>query len=151
MSSSSAEASPASPSVERDFADFPKMSGGYGPRLCGAFADYDHDSCSWKTRQGSLMPEWAAYSEIWPRSGMTRNGTAYRRSPSVPITSVIGCSSLPTPQARDWKDGRGFLKRHGQHSPSLPVALGYQPHIHDLEMMMGFPSKWTDVEPSGTP
>jgi len=61
----------------------------------------DQNSYYWRTSQGSLFETWESYSESWPRSGMTRNGTAYRLSPLVRLTDVIGCSSLPTPNTMD--------------------------------------------------
>lgn len=73
----------------------------YGPNTCESFASYDPPTSSWKTYQ--LCFDWASdeCSEIWPRSGMTRSGTAYRLRPSVRLTSVIGFSSWPTPNAMD--------------------------------------------------
>lgn len=62
--------------------------------------------------------------------------------------------TLPTPQARDWKDGR-FPKQHGQHSPSLPVAIATRggpgrmnPRFR--EWMMGLPIGWTELAPPET-
>src|SRR5438067_326350 len=49
----------------------------YGITSPVSFANYDPATCSWRTSQGSLFEEWAAFSETWPRAGMTRNGTAY--------------------------------------------------------------------------
>jgi len=58
--------------------------------------------------------------------------------------------TLPTCQARDWKDGR-YPKAHGGHSPSLPVALSGHGQIAGRmnprfrEWMMGFPIGWTEL------
>lgn len=75
------------------------MPDGSGPSSLGSFAYYDHDSSSWRTLQGSLLEEWATFSENWPRAGTTRSGIASRRQPSVPLTSVTESLSLPTPTA----------------------------------------------------
>lgn len=74
---------------------------GFGPSSTESFAEYDPDTSSWKTSQGSLLPEWETYSETWPRSGMTRNGKAYRLARLVPPISGGESSLLPTPQAQE--------------------------------------------------
>src|SRR5213075_422028 len=59
-------------------------------------AHYDPRSSSWRTSQDSWLEEgWGASLEDWPNSGMTRSGTAFRRQPSVPRTSVTGSGSSP--------------------------------------------------------
>src|SRR5699024_12273884 len=61
--------------------------------------------CWETTQQGSLFSEHSdVFSETWPASGMTRNGTAYAYPTSVAVTTGSESSSLPTPTARDWKD-----------------------------------------------
>ena len=77
-------------------------SGGSGMRSGGSFARWNPASCSWKTCQGTFLERSDEFSETWPRAGGLRNGTAFLRRPSAPLTSVIGCSSLlPTPTAMD--------------------------------------------------
>ena len=84
----------------------------------------------------------------------------------------------PTPQARDWKDGKN-PKLHGNHSPSLPVAvstvkmyptpdvgaakgrgqssaenrhrLGGSLNPTWVEWLMGFPQEWTACDALETP
>jgi hypothetical protein len=91
------EGSRASPSAWPDD-DLPnETTDGSGLPLSVAFAIYDPVMSSWRTSQGSLFEEWATFSETWPRSGMTLNGRAYRRPPSVHRTSVGGSSSSPGP------------------------------------------------------
>ncbi len=98
----SAPGSPASPSPTPAAAKPKRTRGGSGRRLPDAFAHYDPGSCCWKTLQGSLAGEWARFSGTWPRSGTTRNGTAYRRPRWVPRTFAAGSSSSPTPTAPAW-------------------------------------------------
>ena len=56
---------------------------------------------------GLLCEHLAVYSETWPTSGMTRNGTAYALPTSEPATDDSACSSshgdemLPTPTVQD--------------------------------------------------
>ena len=53
-----------------------------------------------ETSQSCLEMGWAELSATWPKSGMTRNGTAYRLSPLVPTTFENVSGSLPTPTAQ---------------------------------------------------
>jgi len=82
-----------------------RMIAGFGPRSHASFAYYDHASSSWKTFQDSLVTGSETFSETWPASGMTRNGTAYRRPSSVPPMYADESSWWPTPQASDSKTG----------------------------------------------
>ena len=60
-----------------------------GPCSLSAFAWYDPDTHCWRTSQGTLLSGSDLFSQTWPRSGMTHNGTAYQRPPSAPRTSAI--------------------------------------------------------------
>ncbi len=84
---------------------------GSGPNSSESFAWYDPDTSSWKTSQGSLLPEWATYSETWPRSGMTVNGKAYRLPLLVPLIYGGGSSSLLTIPHGLGGGGKTDLKR----------------------------------------
>jgi hypothetical protein len=64
-----------------------------------SFASFDPDMCSWRTSQLCLLGGWMPYSERWPRSGMMRNGIAYRLRPLVPRISGTVCSLWPTPSS----------------------------------------------------
>lgn len=76
----------------------------YGQRSFDLLASFDLASCSWRTLQHCLVAQLNnqadgldEFSATWPRSGMMRNGTAYRLPPLVQITSEIVSGSLPTP------------------------------------------------------
>ena len=150
MTSSPAD-SPANPYPSQGN-DSPKTTrGGSGPSISESFAWYDPDSSSWKTSQGSLLPEWAMFSETWPRSGMTVSGKAFRLPLLAPLTYGGGSSSWPTPQARDYKGPSG--RAHNGMVDDLPSAVGEQiPSIGGrlnpmwVEWLMGFPEGWTDLE-----
>lgn len=76
----------------------------YGSSSLESLATFDRTSSSWRTSQLCLVEGTAKFSETWPRSGMTRNGTAYRLPPLVRLTAEIGSGSLlPTPTAGDCK------------------------------------------------
>lgn len=68
-----------------------------------SLARYDPDTRSWRTSQLCLDGALAEFSETFPRSGMTRNGTAYRLPPLVRLIGGTGYGSLPTPMAADAK------------------------------------------------
>jgi len=73
---------------------------------CESFAWFDRDSWSWKTSQRCLVEGWATYSESFPRAGTMRNGIAYRRQASAPLTGGTGCLSSEswiTPSVEDCK------------------------------------------------
>jgi hypothetical protein len=63
-------------------------------------ANFDRATSSWKTSQTLLVRGLTEFSETWPRSGMTRSGTAYLLPPLVPIIGEIVSGSLPTPTAQ---------------------------------------------------
>jgi hypothetical protein len=119
-STSSAAASPARTSASPDAA---RGSTGharvFGPSTPDSFATYDPATSSWRTSQLSLLEEWSVFSETWPRAGMTRSGTASRLRPLAPLTGGTGSGSLPTPNARDWKDLAGSPAAQRRKSPGL--------------------------------
>lgn len=139
----------ASPSVSRARGRGRRIAGGYGPRSPQQFARYDPATSSWRTLQGSLLSEWEMLSETWPRSGMTRNGTAYRRAGSVPPIYASGSSLWATPQASDsWVPtavSENTLRRGEPDGPlrSTPGSLAKQvanpeywptPQAHDARL-----------------
>jgi hypothetical protein len=89
----------ASPSASPGRASRRRIAGGSGQHSQASFAHYDPPTSSWKTSRVSLDGEWETYSETWPASGMTRNGTAYRRPSSVPPIYATASGLLPTPRA----------------------------------------------------
>jgi len=51
---------------------------------------------------------------------------------------------LPTPNARDWKSGKG--RKPNEHSPQLPEVMGGQLNPEFVRLLMGFPEGWLDIE-----
>jgi len=78
--------------------DWPASGRGYGQRLPDWLASYNPTTSSWRTSQHCLVEGLSVYSETWPRSGMTRNGTAYQLPPLVPLTDGTESGSWPTPR-----------------------------------------------------
>ena len=93
----------------------------YGATMPDSLAKYDPASSLWRTSQLCLDGELAEFSETWPRSGMTRNGTLYPLPTLVLHTSESESGLWQTPVADDrvnrlagkW-NGRGEPKLSGQ-------------------------------------
>lgn len=72
-----------------------------------SFARYDPATSSWRTSQRCFLEDWQTFSATWPRSGMMRNGTAYRLPPLARVTDEIGSGLLPTPSAVTYGSNQG--------------------------------------------
>ena len=102
----SAEDSPARTSATQAGAPASTASAAdYGPSTPELLASYDPATSSWKTSQLCLGGDLAEFSETWPRSGLMRNGIAYRLPPLVPLTAATESGSWPTPDAMVANDG----------------------------------------------
>lgn len=106
-STSSAADSPAkiSPSPERVLV-LQARGVGSGANTTDSFARFDPATSSWRTSQHCFLEGLEKYSETWPRSGMTRSGTAYRLPTLVPLTVETESGLLPTPVAQG--DGKSY-------------------------------------------
>jgi len=130
-----------------------------GPCSPTAFAWYDPDTHSWRTSQGTFLSDSVTFSQTWPRSGMTHAGIAYQQQPSAPLTVVTEYSSSlhertwPTPTAHLAKEG-AYPAEGRRNEPSLTFQAldGQVGHLNPMwvEWLMGFPTGWTDLEPSET-
>src|ERR1044072_4256869 len=90
------------------------MSDTSGPMSGRQFADYDHDSRSW--RMWPVTGLWGSteFSETWPKTGCMSDGQAYELPTLVPPMDENACGSslLPTPRAMD---GHGSMVAPAQH------------------------------------
>ena len=81
-----------------------------GKKWHGSFAKWDHDSCSWKTHQFSLLGGLESFSETWPRWGMMRDGACWEQSIPAHLTNESESGSWPTIRSTDGeRGGRGDL------------------------------------------
>lgn len=122
------------------------MTDGSGQNSLVSFARYDRASSSWRTCQVFLFEGSDESSVIWPRSGMTRNGTASRLPPLVRHIDVTASSSWPTPANRDYRypNARAYSARGGgKKGEQLPNAVGGPLSPRWVEWLMGFPDEWT--------
>jgi hypothetical protein len=164
QSMSSRAASRASHTVQPGSVAAQQMTATSGLNTADSFALLGPDGSWLKTYQGYSQMTLDGFSEMfletWPRSGTMRNGIAYRRAPLVRRMQENEYSLLPTPQARD---GKGFYVITARQAERR-IADGRQLHLvhvltlllgwHDrawmnprfTEMVMGFPSGWTDLE-----
>ena len=151
-----------------------------GPCSPSAFAWYDHDTRSWRTSQATLVSDSDLFSETWPRSGMTHDGTAYQLRPSAPRTLATE-SSLSLHGGRIWSTATtrmiehpweqleelqsGDIIRHDHAGNTWSAGLANEVRFRNgdpsvshgqlnpewVEWLMGFPAGWTDLEASETP
>ena len=152
-----------------------RTNGTCGPKQSESFANFNPDTCSWKTSQGFLLTTISEPSlQTWPTAGTACRGTAYRRPPLVPRTSVSGFGYLPTPDASlgtrygltgdlsvgFQKMATGTRKSGAKIGSSLrwcpefvreTLRTGGYLNPAWLEVLMGFPISWTDAEYSETP
>jgi len=121
---SSAAASPAKTSaLQAREQDSQARGPVFGTILLGSFAQFDPDGWSSKTSQLSLLEGSEPFLETWPKSGLMRNGIAYRLQRLVLRTKESGSGSLPfgTPTANEVicnasptpRMGERFRRRHG--------------------------------------
>ena len=101
--------------------DLPANVPAFGGWSAEPFAWYDHPSRCWRTWQRCLIEEWERYSAVWPRSGMTRNGIAYRFRPLALPTDGTEFVFLPTPRANDAQKRGNFDMNNLRNG--LPAAV----------------------------
>lgn len=149
----------------------------YGRTSAELLATYDRDTQSWRTYQGCLVAlanneadGLAVFSETWPRSGLMRNGTAYRLPLSELHTFETGRGWWPTPNKsngfapfsietmRRKALGIGRLRNGTAMGFDLKWEARAVPYLVDgwinpilSEWLMGFPFGHTDLEASETP
>ena len=148
----------------------------YGQRSFDLLARYDPNSFSWRTSQISLADQQedqglgsAEFSEIWPRSGMMRNGIAYQLPLSALHIPETGCGFWPTPNKSNGFAPFSTLtmlrKQSGETRPSgakpgfdlkwEPRAVPYLVNgwINPIlsEWLMGFPIGHTALPDAETP
>jgi hypothetical protein len=131
---------------------------GYGQSSPVLLAKYDQDTQSWKTSRLYVGGDSEEFSETWPRSGMTRNGTAYRLPPLVRLMRGIESGLLPTPTAScgiHLKFSQSSVKKAYKKRIGLSFSMsitelstlyfGQKINPTFVEEMMGYPEGWSDL------
>lgn len=104
-----------------------EIGAGYGQKLSGSLARYDHANCSWKIAQQSLLEDLEPCLEIWPSWGMTRSGACYPLPQLVPRTYALDGGASPdwqTPVADDAVNrSKGKWNSRGEPKLSAQVMI----------------------------
>lgn len=125
-------------------------------RLFASLANLDPNSFAWKTSQTFLSENGEIglqpFCGTWPASGMTRNGSSFRRIGWERHTLEPVSGLLPTPTKSDATAWHSDLIRFDSLSVELRKRFGHPsyPHPRFVEWMMGFPIGWTDLQHSET-
>ena len=135
---------------------------GSGLSFIESFAYYDPASSSLKTSQVCLDLGGPMSSVILPPAGMMRNGILFQRRSLEPSISVKESGYWPTPRASDWRRlnfkvatlKKVVLKKQNNgNNFSLSIveliklmSAGETIKTSFVEMMMGFPTNWTDLK-----
>lgn len=85
----------------------------YGASMPVWLASYDQSSSSWRTSQRCLVEGLEKFSQTWPRSGMTRNGTAYLLPPLAQSMTGTESGLLPTLTVNGNYNRKGASKTSG--------------------------------------
>lgn len=91
---------------------------------------------------------------LWPTPKSSPSGPDYARmgrenSGGDDLATAVARTLLPTPNARDWRSGKG--RKDNGHSPQLPEVIGGQLNPTWVEWLMGYPIGWTDLKDSEMP
>jgi hypothetical protein len=135
-----------------------------GKKWHGWLAKYNQDSCSWKTAQCSLITDSEEFLEIYPTSGLMRDGLLWEQTKLAHHIKETEFGYLPTPVASDCKGGTSNTVQYkNQKFVRISLTTGTQfgaklsaayqlmigknlPPIFS-EWMMGWPIGWTDLKP----
>ena len=122
-----------------------------GWRWRGSFAKWDRDSCSWKTRQCSLIEGLDEFSETWPRWGSMLDGECLDLTTLAPTTAAKGVGSWPTPCHGSSRWGGTFQEVGGSKNKLRGTPTGKLYVNPDFwESLMGWVIGWTGTAPLET-
>jgi hypothetical protein len=96
------------------------MNDTYGPMYETPLARWDRPTSSWRTCAATSLWDLPMSSLTLPNWGCLRDGELYELPTPAPATVEQGCSSLPTPNARDYK---GSQSAAWSTQASLPRAI----------------------------
>ena len=132
----------------------------------GSFTKYDQNLSMWKTRQCSLLEDSEEFLETFPKWGLMHGGECWALPTSEHLTYANVCGLWPTPVKTDgfavgWCETSINRKERGEKRPSgatIGSGLKYDrrtkkylsngyPNPMFTEWLMGWPSKWTDLQP----
>src|SRR3990167_6112776 len=94
-------------------------------KQCESFANWSQDSLCWRTWQRCLLEGFQTFSGRWPRSGLMRNGIAYRLPPLVRRISGTGSLSLDT-EPEWWGTPNSHPRTHTPRDVDHGIQLANQ-------------------------
>ena len=109
-------------------------------------ATWNPDRDCWETEVVDIFGHSDVYSETWPTSGMTRNGTAYALPTWAHPTSGSASSSsppaemLPTPGAADGTGGRVSSEMGGTRESGAKRSITLATAVHHRITSTGAPT-----------
>jgi hypothetical protein len=135
--------------------DLTEQDQGSGEKWHGWLARFDPDMSLWKTAQCSLITDSEECLEIYPTSGLMRDGLLWEQTRLALNTTETEFGLLPTPTARDFNGHTITKKRPKGFNKVLPnvFKLEFQlhgqcyPHPTFSEEVMLWPVGWTDLKP----
>ncbi len=132
-----------------------------GGSLPESFAKFDSRSSSWKIRQLWLFADLDESLATWPRWGMMRDGECWELETPEGCTNEIesGLLHLPTPGKNEYRSSsrKRFIGspdfRGAKTSEGLRTCLADPTYTAPrfCEIIMGFPTQWTELQPSAMP
>ena len=123
----------------------------YFTRSSVCVAKLSQDSSFWKTFQPLLPEEEQKWYGKLPRWGMIVDGALYPLHPLEQCTKGKDGSYWPTPDASDSTRGPTKVynpKSKSQSGRTITSFAGGRLNPHWIEKVMGYPSKWTELEDS---
>ena len=111
----------------------------FGRSLRDSFACFDPTTSSWKTSQCCWLEGLQRYSDNWPRSGMTHNGTAYPLPTLAPLTDVTEYGLLPTPTATPYGS-----TNNGQRADGSTYRTAGMPSLETMARRSLWPTPTAD-------
>ncbi len=109
-----------------------------GRKWHGLLAKLDPALCLWRTAQHSLLGDSDESLETWPRSGMTRNGSAFQRENVERHISVTASGFWPTPTVCGNYNRKGASKNSGT---GLATAVAMSSTTKPLESTAALTAK----------
>lgn len=113
-----------------------------GHKWRGLLARFDLNSSMWRTAQRSLLGDSDESLETWPRSGMTRNGSAYRRENVERTISVIASGFWPTPTVCGNYNRKGASKNSGNGLATAVAMSSTKKLLEGTDAQTAKPRTW---------
>jgi hypothetical protein len=105
----------------------------------------------WQEGRQVHLSQVARDPRMWPTPGASKasNDTALTKSGDGRMKPnklgwAVAKSLWPSPSARDWRSGKG--RQENGHTPQLPEVVGGQLNPEWVELLMGFPPGYTEIE-----